>query len=837
MGTSAKKTNTGWANSLNTLAAEGKPTAVNGKVVSTSSGTKTASSNVSVIGSGKYLKKLTCRISDRPNRTATAEWEFNTKYKYVDYYSVIWQYYTPSNNKWNDASETGTKVPKKFSTYQIPANADRAKCKVTPVQKKKAKINGKTKTIPKKDQWKASTSTSNYADIGTQAQVPDTPSGLNAEIIGNQLTCKVENYKYEGAQVKFQVVQDGVRIWQTKSVNVKYGTAAWTVPVPDGHKYRVRCIGVLNGRESNNWSDYTSDVTTAPGPIPGVPTCETLPISETDKTYRVKLTWQPAPNVTNPTSDYYVVEYTKNQDAFDLSPTEVQTQEVKDAAKIPTQVVIIPSEEGTWYFRVRGVNSNGDKAGEWSEIVSSSVGQPPAAPTTWSYRSSVKIGEPIIFNWTHNSIDGSKQTDAFIHININGIDVADIQGIGDVKTYSYPTDNLQDGSVVLWKVKTKGAHPDYGEFSVEREVKVYTAPTVTLTMTSGTGVQSEVVNQFPLHITIDSDPDTQNAISMDFTITSNDTYNIADDTGVWTHVGKDDVIYNRRIDNPEGNTVTFDLSPGDLDFANDTDYTAAVIVYMNSGLQATATLDFHVELGEDFYDPDATVTIDFDTLSAAILPFCKDDYGAEIKSGLTLAVYRRNSDGTFTEIMSDIPPGLNRTIYDPHPALDYARYRVVAKSDTTGQISFYDVPSEEVNVDCIVMQWDEEWSYLDAADDDEIPSDSIWTGNMIILPYNVDVSDSNNMDVSLVEYIGREHPVSYYGTQKGYSSNWKCDIRKDETELLYNIRRLARYGGDVYVREPNGTGYWANVRVQYTINHKSPTISVNFDITRVEGGA
>ena len=107
---------------------------------------------------------------------------------------------------------------------------------------------------------------------------------------------------------------------------------------------------------------------------------------------------------------------------------------------------------------------------------------------------------------------------------------------------------------------------------------------------------------------------------------------------------------------------------------------------------------------------------------------------------------------------------------------------------------------------------------------------------MLRLPYNIDISDNHNADVSLVEYIGRSHPVSYYGTQLGTSSTWNVDIDKADKETLYALRRLARWMGDVYVREPSGSGYWANITVSFNQKHKELTIPVTFEISRVEGG-
>ena len=59
---------------------------------------------------------------------------------------------------------------------------------------------------------------------------------------------------------------------------------------------------------------------------------------------------------------------------------------------------------------------------------------------------------------------------------------------------------------------------------------------------------------------------------------------------------------------------------------------------------------------------------------------------------------------------------------------------------------------------------------------------------------------------------------------------------KSDTETIYALRRLQNWMGDVYVREPSGSGYWANVAVSFDINHKEVIIPVSISIKRVEGG-
>lgn len=203
--------------------------------------------------------------------------------------------------------------------------------------------------------------------------------------------------------------------------------------------------------------------------------------------------------------------------------------------------------------------------------------------------------------------------------------------------------------------------------------------------------------------------------------------------------------------------------------------------------------------------------------------------------GMTLSVYRREFDGRFTELATGLINNKNTFITDPHPALDFARYRVVATDISTGAVSYCDLPGYPVNGIAVVIQWDDAWSTFDTNGED-VPVQPAWSGSMLKLPYNIDTSSNHAVDVSLVNYIGREHPVSYYGTQLGESENWNVVIPADDKDTLYALRRLAIWTGDVYVREPSGKGYWANMVVTYNQKHCELTIPVSFSIKRVEGG-
>ena len=201
---------------------------------------------------------------------------------------------------------------------------------------------------------------------------------------------------------------------------------------------------------------------------------------------------------------------------------------------------------------------------------------------------------------------------------------------------------------------------------------------------------------------------------------------------------------------------------------------------------------------------------------------------------IVLSIYRREYDGILTEIAKNIPNNAT-SVTDPHPALDYARYRLVAKDITTGAVSFYDMPGYPVNGTAVLIQWDEEWTTFGVTDEVSVGGPQ-WSGSMLKLPYNIGVTDKRKREVELIKYAGREHPVAYYGTHRDESSSWSVSIPKEDKETIYALRRLSLWSGNVYVREPSGMGYWANVDVSFNQKHSDVTIPVTINVTRVEGG-
>lgn len=197
----------------------------------------------------------------------------------------------------------------------------------------------------------------------------------------------------------------------------------------------------------------------------------------------------------------------------------------------------------------------------------------------------------------------------------------------------------------------------------------------------------------------------------------------------------------------------------------------------------------------------------------------------------TLSVYRKEQNGTFTIIKENIGNNVGITVLDPHPNFGVCTYRIVSTNVLNGGIAYADF-EENTEETSIIIQWDEAWN--DGSEEAETAA--VFEGSVLELPANVKLKDTNTNDVTLAEYIGRSRPVSYYGTQRGESPSLSCVFPKNDTETLSKLRRLMAWQGDVYVREPSGLGYWANVTVSYDRNYNDVTIPVSITVKPVEGG-
>ena len=747
-------------------------------------------------------------------REVYVSWKWS-KISETDHYVVRW-YYSWGVGEAPFVEHEVRPADLLYDTYSAPEYAKHVSVYVKAVAKKYKDSSGKEVSY-----W-ADTPWSTKKMYAYEDNPPIKPSSTpTVEIKDNQMTVKltgVENLNASG--IEFEVVQDNNESWITSPIPIQYDSVTYICDVDSGSEYKVRARSVRDGLFSD-WTAYSGEAGTAPS-APG-----SITVIKANSSTSVQLEWEAVA-----IADSYEIEYTTKMEYFDSS------NQTNKTTSDTNRYILTGLETGTeYFFRVRAVNNNGESA--WTEVKSIILGKKPSAPTTWSSTTTAIVGEPLILYWVHNSEDGSKQTSAILELDVGGTvtthEIAKETNEEEEETtsfYEFDTSGYIEGTKLKWRVKTCGVTGEYSDWSMQRVVDIYARPTLILKAVDTAGTQIRELVSFPFRITGKAGPNTQTPIGYHVTITANEGYETVDHIGNKTVVNKNGVVYSGYFDINTNLDVT--LSANDVDFENNITYTITCVVTMNSGLTAESTTSFTVAWEDIVCVPNASISIDENSYSAMIMPFC-EDINSNLIEGITLAVYRREFDGSFVEIARNIENARGTFVTDPHPALDYARYRIVATAQATGAVSYYDIIGTSVGATAVIIQWDEAWTDFDVTEHG-ITEMRPWSGSLLKLPYNIDVSSNTKPDVSLVEYIGRKRPVSYYGTQLGESATWNVEIDKRDVETIYALRRLSAWMGDVYVREPSGTGYWANITVSMSQRHLDVTIPVTLTITRVEGG-
>ena len=807
--------------------------------------------------------------------TLFATWTWNKDH--TASYKVLWTYDT-GNGVWIGSPST-ISVDKdapnqaKQSTFSIPANAKKVRFKVKPISETKKQNNNDV------NYWDANWSKERTWTDGTPLATPGTPS---VELEKYKLTASLDGIEIEGAtHIEYQVVKNNDKTVFTQKAKITTGHASYVFTVDAGGEYKVRARAYRESDKSySEYSPYSSNYESGPAATKGIK------LIKATSEKAVYMEWGAVSTATK-----YDIEYTTKLQYFDGSN---QTSVISGIEGTHYEQVGLESGQ-EYFFRIRAVNKRGEVSA-WSEAVSITIGKAPAAPTTWSSTTTAVVGEPLMLYWVHNTKDNSSQTYAELELIIDGIkETYTIKNTEDedekdkTSYYAIDTTRYADGSKIIWRVRTAGVTNTYGEWSIQRTIDIYAPASLEMRMTDLEGNAINTLTTFPFYIYALAKPENQAPTGYHLEVISNEIYETTDRVGNPTIVNAGDHVYSKYFDISEELLVEF--SPGNIDLENNVGYTVTCTVSMNSGLTAEASLEFNVAWTEEQYSPNAEIGIDTDTYTAYIRPYCDNVeqlyykvtlannvytktseslgyvYGEEVRrartttgeqvyTGVTadgedvyfciatettsitdiyLAVYRREFDGSFTEIESGLDGAKATTVTDPHPALDYARYRIVATSKYTGAVGYYDPPGYPVNGTSAIIQWDEDWSTFETTEEGSLAQPP-WSGSLLKLQYNIDVSDDVKPDVAQVEYIGRAHPIVYYGTQIGQTSTWNVAIEKDDEETLYALRRLAKWMGDVYVREPSGSGYWANVTVSFSQKHLELTIPVTLNIVRVEGG-
>lgn len=784
--------------------------------------------------SSKSIKRHICEDNPSTSKKEAETKTFNA-YSETTGYTVNWQESSDGGKHWG-TSETKTVTGKTATTLTITADDDtnlvRVRVKPNPdtytyawydwkYDSKSKKYSSVSKKTEKRNVFTGTYTAWKTLKVKDTAKQLDPPNEPSITVKGTNATLQV-SYSGDGLyRIEFHWEMTGGVTGSHTVTPTASGTASYTVTnVPNGAQIRAYAVAVGTSgyidSEAGDWSEW-SDATTPGGP-------RNLKVTAGDVDNAAHLEWE-APEGG---AEEYEIQYVSGSTAM------FNSGEVQSATTSETDYYITGLDASKqWFFRIR--SKNGSSASSWvyfgkagttvpgddgsggsDSAGGTTVDTDPTAPTTWQSDSIAAKGESVTLGWVHNCEDGCTAASSTVYVSVNGGAYQSQQVGAGVYRATLDTSAYGDGDTVSWYVTTTAPNGSTSPASTVRAFTVYVQPTVFASVPA-------TVTALPVAITLSSGTN-QRAVAFDVTVRAAEDYYATDSAGRDVLVASGAAVFSKHV-SASSSTVTVEIGPGDALLASHASYTVDAAMATVVGLRAESI--GAASFSTDFSEPDIAVGAsayaeDGYTARIVLDAYSTSSEDGATASGASLALYRREPDGSLTEIASGIPNSGAAEVADRHPSLGTCTYVASATDPQTGAVTFAEA---EVAIECsgFVVQWDEGWA------------DDGYTGGMLVLPYDMTVSETNGeADKVAKAYIGRKRPVSYYGTQLGDSATWGCDILKTDTDTLTALRNLKAWMGDVYVREPTGTGYWAQVSVDLSISADSATVPVTLSIVPVD---
>lgn len=803
-------------------------------------GITTSKSKATKVTSYGTVSSLSIKY-DSTTREAYGVWKWQKSH--TDYYTVRWDYMN-LNGTWVTGSPSNTSVggkvttSKTLTTYTVPDNAVQVRLYVLPVStshtvywqtySKSTKKWTKNSTTVK--YWKATSKTTSGKSVDTE--------------LGDCSVSAEYQTAYDRAELTFGETDYSKRLyrysngsWTDASSSTGRATvadydsstaAAYDTGLIAGYSYKYATRTWTTYSSSTLWGDY-SDFSEQVDAPPAAPTDFEVKGIESSSGLAFSASWTRGSAYTDNGETYVLRWYTAKSDLA-LDDGEYESATVDSGATSYSSEV---DAAGTWYFAAYATNDSGDSSLVYSDAVV--IGSTPAAPTMGSLATYVESGKTLGISWTFNSTDGSTQTAWKLEKSTDsGSTWSSVASGSDTDTsYNYEVEE-DGGSTLMFRCATAGATGTYSEYGYTADVEVIDPLVVAIECAAE-------VTALPIELNFTSNIDVRQWV---VTITIAEAVETTDLNGDEKLVAAGALVFEAALE-PDSEdfdytAVSTTLDPDDANIIDGASYNVVLEAVSTYGTTASSTNEFTTNYSGEAPEPDLTITPVDDSLEAHLFPVCYsstdvDEEDPDAEEELTLRddikelkVWRTDPNGDRLLIAEGIENTGTVELVDPYPNFGTASYRIAAVA-TDGSIGFMD---QSVDVDCneVVIQFADGFkTYSDDSDEDT-------TQGEIRLPYNLEISETYDPDVSLVEYIGNSEPTLYTGTQRGATVKTSSVVlRVDDSDMVAMLRR---YAGDItkaYYRDPTGLGFWAYIKVGLSTAYDSAAVSVDLDITRITG--
>lgn len=459
---------------------------------------------------------------------------------------------------------------------------------------------------------------------------------------------------------------------------------------------------------------------------------------------------------------------------------------VKTVEGSPVVEVADETDGGTYYYRARN-SWNQELMSDWSPM-SNSVATlcAPNAPTITNPSSGAVVNKAdgfVFVSWTHNTVDGSAQTQAQIEYDLGGGYAIDTV-FGDNSFHTIEGDLPLNGTLTF-RVRTRGAHDSWSPWSESRVCYIKAAPTVYFSEPSD-GFR---VGQMPL------------AVNVSY---SDESGVLANSTLVIQHNGA--TVYTRNMGKkPQAVIEASEWLP-----ENGQTYTLRVDVRSSSTLSAYATR----EIVTDFTPPmlgTVIATPDPETGYVNLLLGVVED--GSLEEVANLAVWRVTKNGE-VPIGSELHAGSGITdMYAPLNT-DYS-YKVASFAES-GALSTNYVPARLDTPYWFIYHQD------GVAKGMWEPSDEITAGKP---------------NDELVYLDNREWPVLLQTVNKSYERNVSGWVETQEDVSAFEAVNFAK-GGCVFKSLRGGDVFHciASAQIDLDMEYLEDGANVSVSITRIDGG-